>query len=166
MAINDRTLATRFWAKVDRRGPDQCWPWTAYRNKKGYGQIKVGGKYGQVISAHRVAHELLIGPIPDGLCVCHSCDNPPCCNPAHFWLGTNAENNADKVAKDRHSKLAPPVKPERRARGERSGNAKLTEAAVLAIRADDRVHRVIALDYGVDPSLIGLVKKRAIWVHV
>lgn len=125
----------RFWSKVDKSGgPDACWPWTAYR-LKGYGQVWAGGK---MVLAHRLAYELVNGPIPDNLCALHRCDNPPCCNPAHIFLGTQADNMADKTAKGRQSRGEQHysrTKPERMVRGERNGRAKLNEAQVQEIRA-------------------------------
>jgi hypothetical protein len=85
-----------FGGKVRYAG--NCWEWTGTRNQKGYGQIASGGCKGM---AHRIAWTLANGPIPDGLCVLHRCDNPPCINPAHLWLGTVADNNLDKKIKGR-----------------------------------------------------------------
>lgn len=93
----ERTLAERFWAKVDRRGA--CWVWQAARDAKGYGWFIID-KTPQ--RAHRVAYELANGPIPTGLCILHSCDNPPCCNPAHLRAGTKLENSQDCVRRGRH----------------------------------------------------------------
>ena len=76
-----------------------CWLWTRAKNGKGYGIVRT---YRRLRRAHRVAYELRNGPIPDGLFCCHSCDNPGCINPDHLWLGDNAANVADKVAKGRH----------------------------------------------------------------
>lgn len=93
-----RPLAERFWEKVDRRGPDECWMWTASRRALGYGQIRIGGKSRK---AHRVAYELANGPIPAGMAVLHGCDNPPCVNPAHLRAGTMTDNVRDMVTRGR-----------------------------------------------------------------
>lgn len=115
-----------FWSKVDQSGgPESCWPWigarTASRPQRGY--LKRDGKN---IYAHRMAFVLCNGPIPNGLCVCHSCDNPICCNPSHLWLGTQAENTRDRDVKGRCRARGPS--------GEASGMAKLTAQMVLDIR--------------------------------
>lgn len=92
-------LRERFWSKVDRSG--DCWMWTASRNASGYGRFG-GSNSGGSYLAHRMCWELHNGPIPDGLCVLHRCDNPACVNPAHLWLGTRDDNNKDKTAKGRN----------------------------------------------------------------
>lgn len=79
-----------------------CLEFTGYLTPKGYGQIRVGGRSGGSHLTHRVAWELVNGPIEDGLFVCHKCDNPSCCNVDHLFLGSNADNVADMVAKGRH----------------------------------------------------------------
>jgi hypothetical protein len=90
----------RLWTNVGRDGdPDACWPWLRSTNDKGYGRLMMGGKAG--IAAHRAAWTVTNGPIPKGLNVLHRCDNPPCCNPAHLFVGTQADNNADRHAKGR-----------------------------------------------------------------
>lgn len=113
------SLADRFWLKVDVREPDSCWEWTAYRDKTGYGTFGIDGKKER---APRVAWALASGEIPDGLCVLHTCDNPPCCNPKHLFLGTRADNVQDAIRKGRHIT------------GEMVGGSKLTEDNVHLIR--------------------------------
>lgn len=114
---------TRFWAKVDRRGPDDCWPWTGSRKPMGYGHFVMLKKD---YNAHRLSYELANGPIPAGQHVLHRCDNPPCVNPAHLFLGTHTDNMHDMDAKGRKS------------RGEATRRHKLTAEDVRAIRAGFR----------------------------
>lgn len=113
-----------FWSKVDKSGgPDACWPWTAHTRRRGYGCIRLPGRN---VVAHRYAWALTHGaePTPDRF-VCHRCDNPPCCNPAHLFLGDAAANMADMASKgraatgDRHGSK---THPERVPRGDRSGS--------------------------------------------
>ena len=144
------TLEQRLWAKAGKKGPDECWEWQAYKNPGGYGTI---GYKRTVLLAHRVAWELTNGSIPNEQCVLHRCDNPSCVNPAHLFLGTLADNNADMERKGRC----------RKARGEASGGAKLTREQVLEIRDDPRTQRALGRIYGVEHSTIGCIKRRVKW---
>jgi len=170
---NARDLSTeeRFWSKVDRRGADECWPWLSGRLKAGYGSFRLGEtKVGAHAYAWRTTYH---GPIhPDRAIFRHSCDTPPCCNPAHVYPGTQAENRADCVAKGRHARgdsSGARVRPERRPRGERHTSAKLTDSLIVSIRtalAGGEFQTRIARRLGVTQATISAIKRRRIWKHV
>lgn len=94
------SLAERFARRLEVT-PSGCIEWTGSRNRAGYGSISVGGRTEGRRSTHRLAWELTNGSIPDGMQILHHCDNPPCCNPAHLFLGTRSENMADMISKGR-----------------------------------------------------------------
>ncbi|MDF3046723.1 MAG: sle1 [Ornithinibacter sp.] len=151
------SLSERFWAKVDRRSDEECWPWTAATNEHGYGVIRPEGRRsGPTLKAHRVALQLA-GVDVEGQVVRHSCDNPPCVNPLHLTVGSQADNIADMHDRGRGNL------------GSVNGQAKLTEAQVVEIRrrvADGEMKKRLAIEYGVDPSTITAVIKRKTWRHV
>ncbi len=156
MATERIPLAQRFWSKVDKRGPDECWPWTAAIDNKGYGRF--GIRAGMMRGAHQVAYWLTYGQTDKGVCVCHRCDNPPCCNPAHLFKATHAENMLDRDKKGRHRNGG--------LRGETHGSAKLTEVQVLAIRVDPRRQVDIAQEYGITQVAVSQIKLRKSWRHL
>jgi hypothetical protein len=117
------SFSERFWAKVDISPEDKCWEWLGAKSR-GYGYTR--DSHRNYRGSHRVAYELTYGPIPNGMLVCHRCDNPLCCNPAHLFLGTNQDNTSDMLAKGRFHNTPSP--------GERNGNAKLTLEQVREIR--------------------------------
>ena len=94
-----RNISEHFWSKVDISKKEECWNWTACRNKDGYGVLKYNNKK---ITASRFSWKESFGEIPMGLCVLHRCDNPPCVNPKHLWLVTQRANILDAVKKNRN----------------------------------------------------------------
>lgn len=154
-----RPLQDRFWEKVNRLGPDECWLWTAGRYPKGYGMFGVAD--GVVRQAHRIAWELTNGAIPPGpghhgTCVLHKCDVPLCCNPAHLFLGSNQDNIDDMRSKDRH------------AFGERHHH-KLSDEKVVEIKnrlATGARHYKIAAEYGVSQTMISRIGRGEGWKHI
>lgn len=153
-------LAERFWPKVDAKGPDECWLWRASLSVSGYGRIGLGGKRGRVEIASRVSWELSRGPIPEGLAVLHRCYNPACVNPAHLFLGTQADNVRDMYAKQRGN----------RPKGEDHCCARFTTEQVIALRetyATGGVSmRELAQRHGVSHRAIGRIVRRVTWVHL
>lgn len=96
-----QSIEARFWAKVDVRGPDDCWLWTASTADGGYGQFMVSSTPRRITRAHRLSWSLANGPVPSGMVICHRCDVPACCNPAHLFAATQLENIADMRRKGR-----------------------------------------------------------------
>lgn len=144
----------RFWSKVNKT--DGCWEWTAGKTH-GYGTM-LG--YGKLVRSNRLSWELHFGPIPEGMQVCHHCDNRGCVNPAHLFLGTNQDNVNDMVAKGRNRCGD--------VRGEDHPLSKLTEANVLEIRerSGSESQTKLAREYGVSQSLISVVIRREAWTHI
>lgn len=175
---NARTCSVvdRFWRYVQKTST--CWIWTGGRNKQNYGRIGVSGR---MVPAHRVSWELHNGAIPNGLFVCHTCDNPPCVNPTHLWLGTTTDNARDMAAKGRQAFQRDPSRaargirngnythPESRPKGERHHRAKLTDDDVRAIRiarTGGQTIRSIAADYDVTEATIKRIVYRKNWKHI
>lgn len=150
-----------FWSRVQRPSVEGCWPWTGYKNDRGYGVFRYAKS--KAIKTHRLAYALDKGAIPEGMIVCHSCDNPPCCNPAHLWLGTYADNNRDRNEKGRtRTPFSSGYAGPRPAR-EGHGSAKLTEAAVNDIRSSSSSGAQLARAYGVSESTISRVRAGTTW---
>ncbi len=138
-------LADRFWPKVEKRANGECWPWLGHLSSRGYGQIRTGLSGDRRETAHRASWRLAHGQVPSDLFVCHRCDNPPCVNPAHLFLGTTQENTADRHTKGRSL------------RGAEHGSAKLTDAQVAEIRELwlwGSQGKALAIRFGVSQSLI------------
>lgn len=142
----------RFWENVKKA--DGCWEWRGAVDGGGYGKLWLPGN--KMCSAHRFSYELHVGPIPKGMCVCHTCDNPKCANPAHLWLGTHADNAADRKRKGRNGNQ----------QGENQANAKLTDADVREIRQLPGTSREVAERFGVEASTVRRVRRGISWTHI
>ncbi len=147
MSVKARPAYDRIMEKCIRNNETGCLEFFGCHNK-GYGKIKIGGKYGKHKYVHRVIWEHKNGKIPEGLQICHHCDNPRCCEPNHLFLGTHADNMKDMANKDRAHRTI----------GELSGNCKLTSAQIESIRKDTRMQTVIAKEYSVAKSTICQIK--------
>jgi hypothetical protein len=165
--VNSEVDQERFWEKVKVESTDKCWPWMGllFNDGDGYGQFTMccGGR-DKIIKhrfrAHRIAYLLAYGHLPDDLCVCHTCDNPPCMNPYHLFLGTPIQNAQDRTNKQRDAK------------GEQHGMHKLTTEEVLEIRhirATQKKkisYRALGEEYGVSTTQIGWIVRRESWKHL
>jgi hypothetical protein len=154
-----RPLAERFWSKVRVAGPDDCWMWTGATTPAGYGKISTGGREGGLLLATRLSLMLhhSLGAWPTGVNACHRCDTPACVNPAHLFMGTQADNMADSAAKGRM------------ACGSRRPMAKLSEADIPVIRrriSEGAPRQCIADSFGVSRSAIRQVVIGLTWRHV
>jgi hypothetical protein len=150
------TFVERFWARVKKRGPTDCWPWLRGKNQCGYGEMMWERK---PWLSHRIAYTLKVGPIPSGLWVLHRCDNPGCCNPAHLWIGTAQDNSRDRENKGRGANR----------KGEKHPLAKLTASDVVKIRklAANRIPRAtIAERFGIHRMYVQLIVSKRRWKHI
>lgn len=149
-------ILRRFWAKVDKRGPDECWPWLASKRGRGYGAF--GVRAGNVVDAHRISLQIALGrPLLPGENSCHKCDSPPCCNPAHLFAGSGADNMQDCARKGRTL------------RGERSKSSVLVSGQVLEIRARAKAgeeQKRLAAEFGVSRATVCMIVSGKRWGHL
>lgn len=148
-----RPVEVRLWAKVQKG--DGCWEWTGSR-RNGYGRIGIRDPKPRLLSVHRLSYEMHFGPIPDGMHVCHHCDNPSCVRPDHLFLGTHSDNMRDKVAKGRDGG-------HRYKAGEKHRMAKLTREQVDEIRAADGPQHKIAARYGISQGHVSAIRSGVHW---
>lgn len=151
--LTKMTPEERFWFHVTK-GPE-CWGWSGHTSK-GYGVLTTAPHKQE--KAHRFSYELHHGPVPRGKQVCHTCDNPPCCNPAHLFVGTQRDNTTDMMEKGRNGY--------RTHLGVDHGMAKLTEDAVRTIRQSTGAARIMAARFKVSESTIYMIRGGHIWKHI
>jgi hypothetical protein len=149
--FNAMPLVERMEAQTEKSAG--CWLWTGARNRQGYGHV---GDHYHTRFAHRVAYELARGPIPDGLMICHRCDNPRCVNPAHLYAGTAVDNARDAVDRGRM----------RSARGEEHYSARLSEQQVTEILRSVESGKDLAARLGVAKSTISMIRTGRNWKHL
>lgn len=159
--FDDKTLA-RFWSKVDRKGPDECWLWTGQIGTNGYGKftMKMPDNKSPHRSSHQVSYEIECGD-RNGLYVLHKCDVPACVNPKHLWLGTQKQNLQDMFNKQRHAIII--------IRGEAQKNSKLTVTLVKSLRSlriAGMTYKKLSEKFSISPSLARKVCVREIWKWV
>jgi len=158
MTQRNLPIEERFFLKVSVRDVDECWPWIGAKDAGGYGLFNLNGK---TVRAHRFAWERKNGPIPKGAgyhgnCVCHRCDTPACCNERHLFLGTNAENMADRNSKGRQAHV----------HGESCGASKLTEPVVLEIRRSTLSGIELSQKFGISRTNVSAIKTGRIWKYL
>lgn len=163
MTRKQKPLVDRFWSKVDKRSPFECWEWKGGKTTAGYGSIGLGTREEGHGYAHRLSYQLATGTDPGDLYVCHKCDNPGCVNPHHLFLGTPRVNSHD--ARDKGRQILPAVRA-----GETNNKAKLTEPDVRDI-FERRVNRreplaTLAREYNVTEANISAIAKRKTWKHI
>lgn len=179
-----RPIRDLFAARIRITALDKCWPWIGHRDDDGYGRLHTGNDTRLVAS--RIAYELFVGQIPEGMLVCHHCDNPPCCNPLHLFIGTVQDNIADRQKKGRqvrglnhHWYTHPEGRlfgdrnpsrrhPESRPRGDNHASSKLTSEQVIEIRRRYRkgLAKSLALEFGVGRGRIYQLGKGQGWKHL
>ena len=143
----------RFFSKIKKS--NSCWLWQGGRWSQGYGRFK---SRGIDLKAHRISYSIYKGEIQNGLLVCHYCDNPPCVNPDHLFLGTNKQNTQDMLRKGRHSFT-----------GSMNPKAKLKDQDIIEIRRmilEGIFQKEIGRKFNVSQATISDIKLRSIWKHV
>jgi len=156
-----RPVEERFWDHVSRASPAECWEWQGAIEGSGYGYMTLTRTPRRWVRAHRLSYEMHHGPIPDGLAVCHRCDNRLCVNPAHLFAGTWGDNNADRAARGRGR--------ENRQHGRANLNAKLTEANVreiISAVASGESQGSVSRRIGISQAQVSKIVHGKSWAHL
>ena len=158
--FNKNNPDTFFWYRVNiHKDTKECWEFAGNRKAAGYCGLRINNK---IVKAHRYAYESFFRKkIPKGLLVCHKCDNPPCCNPYHLFIGTQKDNMQDMVKKGRGNRKGGTM-----VSGEKTWNSKFTEKQVREIRKSNLRNNILANKYNVSPSTISRIKSYQRWSNI
>jgi hypothetical protein len=149
------TIKERLFSGVEINQSTGCWEWKGAKDRKGYASLSIDGKQ---VKAHRQSYMQLVGPIPEGMMICHKCDNPSCINPEHLFAGTALDNSRDCISKGRQKPI-----------GEKSFTAKLTDSEVLRIRkelASGAQKKHLGKKFGVSARAIFKIANGDTWKHL
>ncbi len=164
--MDEKTIA-RFWPKVERRGPSECWPWLGAQDRKGYGRFYAGNPTKKPMLAHRASLVISGVDLTSADYALHSCDNPNCCNPCHLYRGDHAQNMRDMQNRGRRKGIVA-------VRGDAVRNGqpvRFTEADIVVIRLEAAtgpwgIQSTLAKRYGVSVAQINDIVRRRRWKHV
>jgi len=159
MTKHGKSIKERLYLYININSKDDCWEWVGYKRKDGYGEITIDKK---TFRSHRLIYIDTYGSIPEGMCICHSCDNPSCCNPNHLFMGTHVDNMKDCRNKCRTGGGSRP--------GEECGKHKFTNEEILDIRKKYKTglysQRNLAKEYNMSQTNIKDIINRKIWRHI
>lgn len=161
-------IVDNFWKYVAKcKAYEGCWEWQGYVKPDGYGQT--GVRIQGTRLAHKVAWIVTNGLVPDGMFVCHKCDNPRCCNPNHLFLGTPKDNSQDMTKKGRAAsgvRNGMSTHKEARHWGTKNGSAKLTQSAAMQVFIAEGTQRDIAARFGICQNQVSRIKRKLDWAHI
>lgn len=172
-SLKGESAEYRFWSRVTKT--EACWIWNGPKTRDGYGRLMYQDK--TTVRAHRLSYLLNVGPIAEGMCVLHRCDNPSCVNPGHLYVGTHHDNASDRDIRGRGNIPSRSGanhwmkrEPERVARGESFSRSSITDEAVRMVRSryacGDVTQKALADEFGITRKNLHLILRMKTWKHV